>query len=576
MQEVKDFILGLGIYKTRYMMYLGNHHPDVLSEVYRLTKFLDETYPPGTNIRFAERIHCIMNGITERPICSYCHKNMVKFNRTFARYPQFCSKECNRHSPESTAKAKNTKIQRYGTTSYTNIEKSRETRKQKYGGWEPSDCVQKRRQTRIERYGSASYNNPERSGKTCLEKYGVRHPLELKSVQDKCRESFRNNHPGCNSSMDLASTKEALKRGNRIRSWRAILRNDSIEPCFSLEEYMEIKELNRNTRLRFRCKTCNKEFISFWDNGETSKCPHCFPGKTSKSEVLMYRWLDEALTPLGFNVLNRDYLNHSIIYPLEIDILIRDNTDKILMGIEYDGLYYHSFDQKGKSYHIRKTNLCREKGFPLVHIFENEWISHQDIVKRMIVNRLYNIISPEQISSETKDISENEAKVFMEKYHINGFMPSDVHIGAFNGSGEISYAMSLKLSRKVPGKWKITRFCTKEQKSTFGQLKQMLDFFVDRYSPQSISIELDGRWYDKNVLEQFGFVQKNFKNPIPWYFRHNDNTKIFDRTLFQKNRLDKILPSFDPNLSTHENMKNSGYLRIYDCGKIVMEYRPKR
>ena len=45
------------------------------------------------------------------------------------------------------------------------------------------------------------------------------------------------------------------------------------------------------------------------------------------------------------------------------------------IAVEFDGMYWHSEENKPQNYHLNKTNLCEAKGIQLVHIFEkNEWL----------------------------------------------------------------------------------------------------------------------------------------------------------------------------------------------------------
>jgi hypothetical protein len=41
---------------------------------------------------------------------------------------------------------------------------------------------------------------------------------------------------------------------------------------------------------------------------------------------------------------------------------------------------------------------------------------------------------------------------------------------------------------------------------------------------------------------------------------------------YQKHKLEKLLPIFDPLLTEWQNMQNNGYDRIWDCGNDVWEW----
>lgn len=72
----------------------------------------------------------------------------------------------------------------------------------------------------------------------------------------------------------------------------------------------------------------------------------------------------------------------TLLNGLEIDILL----PKHKLGIEYNGLYWHSEQFKDKNYHINKTKLCEENGYRLIQIFEDEWNDKKEIVKSRLIN----------------------------------------------------------------------------------------------------------------------------------------------------------------------------------------------
>ena len=63
------------------------------------------------------------------------------------------------------------------------------------------------------------------------------------------------------------------------------------------------------------------------------------------------------------------------IKPYEIDIYV----PKMHLGIEFDGLYWHSAlggaDRMSLHY---KTTLCKDHGILLMHLFEDEWDLKKD------------------------------------------------------------------------------------------------------------------------------------------------------------------------------------------------------
>ena len=77
----------------------------------------------------------------------------------------------------------------------------------------------------------------------------------------------------------------------------------------------------------------------------------------------------------------------NIISPYELDIYIPSKR----IAVEYNGLAWHSEKFKGngtKTYHLMKTNLCKENGIKLIHFFEDEWLEKKEIVKSVLTEIL--------------------------------------------------------------------------------------------------------------------------------------------------------------------------------------------
>lgn len=80
-----------------------------------------------------------------------------------------CSTKC------SSIKNKKTKLEKYGSENYYNIEKYKNTCIKKYGvefGLQSDKIKEKTKRTKLEKYGDENYNNIDKNRKTKLEKHG--------------------------------------------------------------------------------------------------------------------------------------------------------------------------------------------------------------------------------------------------------------------------------------------------------------------------------------------------------------------------------------------------------------------
>lgn len=106
-------------------------------------------------------------------------------------------------------------------------------------------------------------------------------------------------------------------------------------------------------------------------------CSKCSNNGISKEETE----LKDFLNSLDIKIIENDRM---ILEGKELDIFIPSHN----IAIEYNGLYWHSEQYIDKNYHLNKTEACEAKGIQLIHIFEDEWLYKQDIVKSRLKNIL--------------------------------------------------------------------------------------------------------------------------------------------------------------------------------------------
>lgn len=573
--EILEFINSLHIFKSKLPIYLKNHYPDIYQEIISCTKFLDNTDPGDKNgISFQSRIYCIQNNLYDRPKCPNCGKNYLKFRTDIGKFRNYCSYACSRYNEDVKKKREQTTYERYGDKFYHNIDKSRKTRNERYGGWCDSTYRDKVKKTLFERYGNENYVNWEKAKETNNKKYGVDSPLMSSSIREKCKESFRMNHPGCNSPMDLPGVKEKLRISNREKSWRFIVDNPLVEPMFDHNFYLNVDDLNADDALQFKCKKCGKIFSSWWYAGRARSCPTCFPNAgSSHVEKQIYEFI-ESINPNRFNVYNKKHINRQIIPPKEIDIVVCNKNDEPLLLFEIDGLFFHSSEymKKDVNYHLNKTIMCESKNLQLVHIFENEWVSNSEIVKSRIRNLLGSY--DKTIFARKcliKEVQKPESDMFIHHNHIQGVVNSSINIGLFYENELISMMTFSKCRFNKQYEYELLRFCNKIGYHIPGAASKLLKYFERKYNPSSIISYADRRWSTGKLYKSIGFTLNHISKPNYWYFKTSDSSKLYNRIKFQKHNLKKLLPKFDESLSEVENMVLNGYDRIFDCGNLVFE-----
>jgi hypothetical protein len=270
--------------------------------------------------------------------------------------------------------------------------------------------------------------------------------------------------------------------------------------------------------------------------------------------------LKEFLKSLNISFIEN---TRKIISPLELDIFIPSHN----MAIEYNGLYWHSEIHKPSNYHLNKTIQCEKKGIQLIHIFEDEWLYKQDIVKSRLKNLLG--LNQNRIYARKcviKEVSSKESKEFLNKNHIQGNVNSSVRLGLYHDDTLVSLMTFGSLrksmgSNSVENSYELYRFCNELNTSVIGGASKLLKYFINTYQPKEIISYADRRWSKGNLYEKLGF---KFVSNTPKSFSYIINNKREYRFKFRKDVLIKL--GFDSKKTSHEIMLERNIFRIYDCG----------
>ncbi len=326
--------------------------------------------------------------------------------------------------------------------------------------------------------------------------------------------------------------------------------------------YENAHYVNNSTPLLITCKK-HGDFWQIPHNHLQGKgCPVC-GNNLSISENEIAEFLKEN----GVNIIKKD---KKILNGKEIDILLPEYN----IGIEYDGLYWHSDEFKDKNYHINKTNECSEKGIRLIHIFEDEWVQKKDIVK----SRLLNVLNKTKNRifarlCKIMEVKSTEAKEFLDNNHIQGNVYGKFNIGLYFND-ELVSLMTFGSKRKnlgsttKDGEYELLRFCNKLNTTVIGGASKLFKYFIEKYNPEKITSYCDLRWSNGNLYEQLNFKLSHVSKPNYFYIQGNNRKNRFK---YRKSEL--IKEGYDENKSETEIMKERGIHKIYDCGCKVYEYK---
>jgi hypothetical protein len=474
--------------------------------------------------------------------CDICGKKtnitLYHYNKNYDKYNLFTCKLC------ASLKIKQTNLEKYGVefpTQSNNVkEKIKQTNLEKYGVGFPTqsnNVKEKIKQTNLEKYG---FTNPlfskeikEKIKQTNLEKYGVTYVQKNNLIRIKRIETRKKMY-----------IKQIIKK----------ISNDYIFNNFS-ENVFDIKHL-----------VCNKSFFIYKQNiydrlyNNICLCTECYPISDNKSikEKEIINWIKS---------LNVDFSesDKTILNPKHLDVFIPSHN----LAIEFNGLYWHSEFNKDKNYHLDKSIKCQEKGIQLLHIWEDEWIFKQEIVKSIILNKLSKIEN--RIYARECDIRVIEdsklVRQFLDKNHIQGYSQSSIKLGLYYKNELVSLMTFGYRHTNAKKEFELIRFCNRINLNVIGAASKLFNYFKQNYEFIELVSYSDFRLFDGKMYQTLGFTKQHLSKPDYFWCKNLERKHRFN---FNKQKL--IKEGFDGSKTEVEIMHERGYFRIFGCGQYRWIY----
>jgi hypothetical protein len=525
--EIKDFLNKNGrtiSAKTKEEYVKKHSHSDYI-------KILELSNKLRINERsFSEKIYHFINKSEFLIVCKNCGSKATKYRGLVNGYLDYCSSVCSNSSKDVMKKKEKSYLEKYGVTNPSHSE----------------EIINKIKDTFIKKYGGNPVKNEkikEKIRSTSLKKYNDTHPF------------------GANSTL---RKEYNIKIENEFR-----------------EKYKDLNILVYNTAKNstciIECDVCKNNYeISKWnlhqryirhDNSLNSLCTICNPIGSS---------VITAMESFIGNLLESKKIEYKrdrkIINPYEIDFLIEEKK----IGIETNGIYWHSSKFKDKGYHLNKTERCLEKNISLIHIFEDEFVLKKNIVESRILSILgYHDKKIYARKCIIKEINSIDANNFLDNNHLQGRSGATIRLGLFLNDQMVSLMTFGKERRSLgskhkEGSWELIRFCNKINHVVIGGASKLLKYFIKNSNPDKITSFCDRRWSpNTDFYSNLGFNFIHNTDPNYWYYKNNTYEKSH-RYNYRKDVL--VKKGHDLNKTELEIMDGLGYLRVYDCGSSKWEW----
>lgn len=580
--------------------WVEKHRPDIYIDV----TIFEKTLNFNCEI-FSQLLYHYNNIMLQYPLCEYCNFDNKRFQSFEHGYKNGCSRHCaillSRPQGIET-RIKNT-MKKYGVEHTTQrkevLDKMKSTNMERFGVEHPtqnSEILDKMKKTNIERYGvELPLQNEDIKNKTVnnfIEKYGVDNPMKIKEVIDKIRNnsidkygvSWPTLHPGVrdkieNSNLDRwgvtsnfllsdfvkkSKVVKIVKYGKNYQSEQIKNGKRKILLDYYKKKYSDsfVKYDQDNHELTMHCNICecdyviNPNFLSQRNRLKLNICLICNPigNKVTKGHKEILDFLD--INNIKYEVNNRIVLNG-----LELDIFLPDYK----IGIEYNGIYWHSELHKKIDYHIIKYNKCKDAGIELIQIWEDTWNNKKEIIKSIIKNRLQlssNIIGARKCI--IKEVSSANVRQFLEQNHLQGYSNANYKYGLFLEDELVCIATFNKGRLNVKGKndeYEIVRLANKLNYKIVGGFKRLFKHFLNVVGNCRIISYSDNDYFNGNIYKNLGLSLEN--DIIPSY-TWCDGEYRYNRWNFRKDKL--VREGYDKKLTEVEIMNQRGWVRCFSSG----------
>jgi len=598
--------------------YLKLNHNELYLEIINYSKLNEiETIP------FKEKVYCYKYNIIP-PKCSNPNcNNYVKFKNSTIGYKKYCSIKCISSDPNIKDIKKQKSLEKFGTNTPAESQiikdKIIKTNNERYGyncSLQNEKIKEKSKRTLMKNYGVdvplkshiiqqkriSNFNVNEWRKKfeeTMLEKYGVKHALQSEEIKEKTKNTnlFKYGKDNPNKVEEFIQKRVNNRDENK---WQENLKNTMFN-LYDVNNSMDIKDFRNKISLTQRLKEKennnsildididNKQYIMKCDCGKEHNFEISFPLYKSRKQF-NYKYCTICFPPYKNNIsqLETELLNFikenydkeiiinskKIIPPYELDIYLPD----LKLSFEFNGVYWHNELNKSNNYHFNKTNLCLERNIQLIHIYEDDWVYKQDIVKSMILNKL-NKTSNKIFARkcEIREIDNNKiVRYFLNKNHIQGFVGSNFKIGLFYNNEIVSLMTFGKLRKSMNSKnsesnYEMLRFCNKLNTSVIGGSSKLFKYFINKYNPKEVISYADRSYSNGNLYEKLNFNLEHITEPNYYYVVDGIRRYRFN---YRKDLL--VKEGFDSNKSEHDIMLERKIYRIYNSGNYKFIYKNKK
>jgi hypothetical protein len=397
---------------------------------------------------------------------------------------------------------------------------------------------------------------------TNMERYGVENPMQNQSIKDKSISTHMQNNDGIGLGSEkirekvmstlsekgvinvsqLATTQETI-RNNNLKKYGVEWYSQTLD---SKEHYREVFKRNNPDKL---INNMTQTQFSMENDIPLSSLNRLIRDGLIADEIIS-KFTNyskgSSLERIAGHVLDLDFFNKKTTTTgRRADFKLTDTT-----YLNIDGLFWHAFPQKSKTYHMDLRKEYEQDGMRLIQFYESELLFKAPIIKSMInsiLGKNDKIFARKTILSY---VEHKQAAEFLNNNHIMGVF-NGRHVGLFV-DGDLLCLVTYTIRDDILN---IDRLCSKQGINVVGGFSKLLKFIEENNTFVKCNFWVDLRYGDGSWLKSLGFIHSRDTLSFKWV---NPHTKeIFHRLKIR---------------ATTSNTQNQvaaqkGLFKLYDAGQ---------
>lgn len=434
--------------------------------------------------------------------------------------------------------------------------------------------IKKTAKTKLDRYGSETYNNSDKNKQTCIERYGVDNVSKSSSTKAKMKQTNLRKY-GVENPFQAESVKAKIKQTTLNKYGVEYISQTKDHKKQVHDFWKNISEDQLSEIRKKKAQTC----IAKYGVSNVMHVPE-FQDKLEqtcieKYGVPTYLMTEEVrLTTSNDSKPNRAFedllRNQGISFDREYHIGHKSydfKCDTTLIEVDPYATHNSTWGIFGRQpldprYHYDKSHLAVRCGFRCIHVWD--WDDQ---------NKILNLIKPQTKvyarHCTVREISLQASKDFLKTWHLQGNVKSEVQIALCYKDRIVSVMTFGKSRYSKKYQYELLRYCSCE--CVIGGAEKLFKYFLTQYKPESVVSYCDLSKFVGNVYTKLGFKYKSYSIGKHWY-NPKMNIHITDNLLRQRGfdqLLGKYFGCFGKGTNNELLMLQHGFVEIYDCGQAT-------